>query len=268
MKYSDIRDMHWIRQKKVLKEDFNINLDTSPYTYFKTIIYIELSAILVFFLQKTFLTPNFITLIYALLGVCGGILIGSAQSELVLVGVLIFFFKSVIDWSDGLLARIRKKTSELGSLLDEWAGFVGYYSFIIGLGLYLYNTTNENHFLYLILILLSLRVLDLKVFFYISCILKVMEKNFSIFKKKIINKKIKSIPKNIFLSLIKDSLDDRSRTIDLISFLILLDIFYKEIFILNYIFYAFIVKSIIIYFGNFYIIFFKSYISNLNLKTK
>ena len=151
MKYCDIRDMHWRRQKKVLKEDFNINLDTSPYTYFKTIIYIELSAILVFFLQKTFLTPNFITLIYALLGVCGGILIGSAQSELVIGGVLIFFFKSVIDWSDGLLARIRKKTSELGSLLDGWAGFVGYYSFIIGLGLYLYNTTNENHFLYLIL---------------------------------------------------------------------------------------------------------------------
>lgn len=93
-----------------------------------------------------------------------------------------------------------------------------------------------------------------------------MEKNFSILKKKIINKKKKTISKNIFLSLIKDSLNDRSRTIDLISFLILLDIFYKEIFILNYIFYAFIVKSIIIYFGNFYIIFFKNYLSKLNLK--
>lgn len=184
MKYCDIRDMHWRRQKKVLKEDFNINLDTSPYTYFKTIIYIELSAILVFFLQKTFLTPNFITLIYAFLGVCGGILIGSAQSGLVIGGVLIFFFKSVIDWSDGLLARIRKKTSELGSLLDGWAGFVGYYSFIIGLGLYLYNTTNENHFLYLILTLLSLRVLDLKIFFLYKLYFKSNGKKFFNFKEK------------------------------------------------------------------------------------
>ena len=265
MKYSNIRNINWIQKKKLLEEE-DINLGTSPYTHLKTIIYVELSSILAFILQKTFLTPNFITLIYAILGVSGGILIGSAQSGLVLAGTIIFFFKSAVDWTDGLLARIRKQTSKLGALLDAWAGFVGYYSFIIGLGLYLYNTSNEIHFLYLIILLLFSRVMDVKVFFYIFSILKVIENNLSVFKKKIKDKNKKITSRNIFLYFLKNILDDRARTYDLISLLILLDIFYKEILVLDYIFYAFIIKSMIIYFGNFYLIFFKNYLSKLNLK--
>ena len=54
-------------------------------------------------------------------------------------------FKNVIDWSDGLLARI-KTTSNLGDVLDRWGSIVGYNSFIFGFGFYLYHDSDNNRF--------------------------------------------------------------------------------------------------------------------------
>ncbi len=268
MKYSYIRNMHWMTTKKILKDDFSINLKTSPYTYFKSIIYIEISALIVFFLQSSFITPNYITLFYAFLGLIGGIFIGSAQGDLIIIGAIIFFFKSAIDWSDGLLARLTNKTSALGSLLDDWAGYIGFYSFIIGFSFYLFNTTGELHYIYAIFVILVLKAIDLKNFFYINTVLKIPsnkiinKKDISSFKK---NKKIKE---NIFLFLLRNTLDDRARTIDLICLLILIDFFYREVNFLSYILYAFVFKSLLVFLGNFYLVCFKKFNSNLNLGKK
>ena len=49
MKYNAIRKTHWSAQKKKLKKEFGIDFKNSPYTFFKAAIYIEFSAIIVFF---------------------------------------------------------------------------------------------------------------------------------------------------------------------------------------------------------------------------
>ena len=110
--YNKIRSLHWTGQKKKLKKDFDINIDffSAPYTFLKTFLYIELSSLLVFLIQNTSITPNLITILYALLGIFGGIFLGSGSENLILTGILIFFFKGVLDWTDGLIARLRKET--------------------------------------------------------------------------------------------------------------------------------------------------------------
>ena len=106
-----------------------------------------------FLLQHTGIKPNWITFLYALLGIAGGVLLSTGQENLIIVGVIILFSKVVVDGTDGLLARIKKKTSNLGALLDSWGGLVGEYAFLIGFGMYLFNATQEIHYVYLIILM-------------------------------------------------------------------------------------------------------------------
>ena len=135
MNYINIRKVHYKTQRKLTKEA-NADMDDwlySPYNAFKSRLIIELSAIFIFFLQYTPVKPNWISLSYAISGVIGGILLSTGSEALIISGVLIFFFKGIFDWCDGLLARLKKQTSELGDVLDTWGGLVGSFSFLIGL---------------------------------------------------------------------------------------------------------------------------------------
>ena len=61
------------------------------------------------------------------------------NQNLIFISLLILFSKNSIDWADGLLARVKKQTSTLGAMLDDWAALVSSYSYLIGLGIYLYH---------------------------------------------------------------------------------------------------------------------------------
>ena len=273
--YNKIRRLHWTGQKKKLKKDFDINIDffSAPYTFLKTFLYIELSSLLVFLIQNTSVTPNLITILYALLGIFGGIFLGSGNENLILTGILIFFFKGVLDWTDGLIARLRKETSNLGSLLDEWAGLVGSYSFIIGFGFYLFDTTNQLYFIFISIFIIFIRSLDLKNFFYQNITYKLYKseiKKIQIQKKYLSKNNVKmyGVSKLIvfFKELIQNIFDDRSRSIDFICLLILLDTFFMEIVLLNYIFIFLAIKYTVLFFGGFYLIYYKKYLNKLQLK--
>ena len=273
--YNKIRSLHWTGQKKKLKKDFDINIDffSAPYTFLKTFLYIELSSLLVFLIQNTSITPNLITILYALLGIFGGIFLGSGSENLILTGILIFFFKGVLDWTDGLVARLRKETSNLGSLLDEWAGLVGSYSFIIGFGFYLFDTTNQLYFIFISILIIFIRSLDLKNFFYQNTTYKLYKseiKQIRIQKKYLFKSNVKmyGVSKLIvfFKELFQNVFDDRSRSIDFICLLILLDTFFMEIVLLNYIFIFLAIKYTVLFFGGFYLIYYKKYLNKLQLK--
>ncbi len=147
--YRKIRDRHYKEENIRMKTEGGTDLNkwyVQPYSFLKAIFYIECGSFLVYLLQYTSVTPNFLTINYILLGFLGGIFLSIDNSSLILIATIIFFSKSILDWSDGLLARIKKKTSELGSLLDSWGGLVGDYSFISGLGVYLFNKYQSIHF--------------------------------------------------------------------------------------------------------------------------
>ena len=275
IKYSRLRKLHWSDQKKILKNKFNINISefiSQPYSFFKTVLYIELSSILVFFIQNTIITPNALSISYAILGLLSGVFLATNNENFILAGLIIIFLKGIVDWSDGLLARISKKTSFLGSILDEWGGLIGAYSFIFGFGFYLYNIDNERVFIFLTIFILVLRSLDLKNFFYFTTTYKLYNNEIHKIEHKKLSNKKKEKKYNVekFIYYIKvifqNFLDDRARSIDFICFLIFLDIFYIEITFLKYIFFALAFKYAVLFIGSFYLIYFKDYIKRLNIK--
>ena len=105
-----IRKLHYKEQIKKLGSlgtDIN-NFFSNPYTFFKSRYYIEVSSFLVFFLQFSKISPNFITSIYIVLSLSVLFLLSSNNEILILTSIIILFTKGVLDWSDGLLARIKK----------------------------------------------------------------------------------------------------------------------------------------------------------------
>ncbi len=275
IKYSRLRKLHWSDQKKILKNKFNININefiSQPYSFFKTVLYIELSSILVFFIQNTIITPNALSISYAILGLLSGVFLATNNENFILAGLIIIFLKGIIDWSDGLLARISKKTSFLGSILDEWGGLIGAYSFIFGFGFYLYNINSEKIFIFLTIFILATRSLDLKNFFYFTTTYKLYNNEIHKIEHKKLSNKKKEKKYNVekFIYYIKvifqNFLDDRARSIDFICFLIFLDIFYIEITFLKYIYFVLAFKYAVLFIGSFYLIYFKDYIKRINIK--
>ena len=132
-----IRKYHHKQQiLKLRSMGIPLNFFKSPYTYLKSMYAIETSAILVFLLQNTKVTPNSITWIFVSLGLLSGLFLASNNDTLIFIGLIILFTNSTFDWADGLLARIKNKTSNLGDLLDTWGGLVCVYSYLLGFGIY------------------------------------------------------------------------------------------------------------------------------------
>jgi phosphatidylglycerophosphate synthase len=111
----------------------------SPYTFVKHHFNMELAAILVYLLQWTGIHPNFITYTYLLFGLFGGILLVTKNKLCVLISLVLFFTKGILDWADGHYARLVGKTSLAGEDLDRMCGTVTTVSFYAGLAVYLFN---------------------------------------------------------------------------------------------------------------------------------
>ena len=168
MNYKNIRKLihkNRIKISSIATTDIT-NWRKMPYTALKSKIFFEIASVLIFLLQYTSIKANWISLAYAAFGIIAAVLLSSGIDNMILAGIVIIFFKSILDWIDGDLARLKKQTSELGALIDAWAALVGYYSFLIGLGMYLFNATLEIHFLYVMILMIVIKSLDIKDYTY------------------------------------------------------------------------------------------------------
>lgn len=265
MKYSQIRKLNY----KIRRKNFSYlkKWYSSPYSFIKAIIYIELASALVYFVQNTFITPNIISLLYVILTVIGAIMLSSGVEEMIILGVIIFFLKAVFDWSDGILARIQKQKSYVGYLLDPWGGLIGSYSILIGLGFYLYNFTQEIYFLYVMIFIITIRAIDIKdyAYHYLMYDFFVNNKFYKNKKNKKSKKKEKKISTRLLYikSFFQNLLDNRSRTYDFIGLFIIIELSYDKIILTNYIYYLFLLKFIILFLGGLYLIYYKNYVEKI-----
>ena len=113
--------------------------DRSPYTWFKARFYMNSASWVVYKLQNSLITPNMLTIAYGVVGLIGGILL--ATNRFIWVALLIFFSKGILDWSDGHLVRIQRRSTDFGERLDILCGKIGTISFYLGLSLYFGNFT-------------------------------------------------------------------------------------------------------------------------------
>ena len=259
----NLRKIHYNRSIVNGIKNFNLNMNdwvSHPYTFLKSRFYIEVSCLLVYLAQFTNITPNFLTMIYALLGAIGGVLIACNNSFLIIIGLIVLFTKNIFDWSDGLLAKVKGQSSNLGELLDNWGAIVGSYCFVAGFGFYLFHRSDERLFLIIAFLIILLKSLDLKNFAYQLSMYELFRsknKNEILKKLNLKKKQTYSLYKNIFIIKIKNFLqnflDDRSRSVDFILLLILIDNFYLNIVLIEYVYYYILLRSVLLFLGGMYI---------------
>lgn len=232
------------------------NWKKNPYTFLKARLYMEASAILVYFLIKTRIKANTITIIYALLGLAGGVLLAIPANKTILIAIFIFFLKGILDWSDGHFARIKGETSITGAILDEYGGLLGVLGLQMGLGLYVAQKSGMTIFYYLTLLIPLFYAARVTTFGYNILFNKCLKsEKLKEFKSKNKDEKPNKIFEKRYRAVynrIKNLLDNRARTVDFVCFLILLEIL-KPIFVTWIIFLGFVVREFLIFSVSFYI---------------
>ena len=224
----------------------------SPYSCFKSRIYIELSTILTFFFQYTKISPNQVTFLYILSGVIGGILFSLDNQSLIIIGCIIFYFRSALDWSDGLLARIKEQTSTIGHYLDPWGSYVGHIFFLSGLTIYCYDLTNKILYLFVLISILILKTLDFKNYLYQHSFYEILD-NQNIENKDLTENKVGKKKNNFIYNFIKSFMDERSRTTDSVILIILLNLIYDLSYLIELIVFLYFLKTLITFFGYLYL---------------
>ncbi len=252
----NLRKIHYSFQHK--KFPFLKDWKRSPYTFLKAKFYIETSVVLVFLLLKTSIKPNTITIIYGLCGIAGGILLVFSTKLSILIAIFIFFNKGILDWSDGLLARIKEQTSLTGHILDTYGAQLNSLGLQIGLGFYVAQKSENIWFYYLIPLVPFFYAANLM--HYTRRVLSFPEivsdqlKKFSSEKNKTCFTAIKSknIQKIMLIRKVVESiLDDRARSVDFICLILFLEVFY-DFFWSWIIFCILIIKQFIKFLGAFY----------------
>ena len=238
----------------------------SPYSYFKARFYMELSAVLVFVLQRTDITPNMLTIGYCLLGLIAGVLLGLGTEIGVLAAVFIFFSKGILDWSDGNLARIKNQTSTVGAMLDGYGAILGAMGLQIGLGFYVAGKSSMLVFYYLIPLIPLFFLGKLHNFTLVELFKDYVNKN-ELCKYEqevdISNEKTNNTDKgynnglsckfNRVRNIVNNILDNRARTVDFICLLLLIEVF-TPIFVTWIVFLGFVVKEFLLFWASFFVV--------------
>lgn len=106
------------------------------YRKLKAYLYLTLSPYLTYLFMRAKISPNAVTAAYAILGILGGIFLAIPIKWSILAGIILFYFRPFLDWSDGLLARETGRTSITGDILDNYGSYAGWVPLWAGLGLY------------------------------------------------------------------------------------------------------------------------------------
>jgi len=122
-----------IRRQQYL---YHANTPRKGYTWFKTKLYMECASFVVYWCQNW--NPNIITFLYLISSMIGTMLMFENKA-CVLMGLIIFYFRGVLDWSDGHIARLQNKVTEFGKVFDMCSGFAGALFFYFGVGVYVSN---------------------------------------------------------------------------------------------------------------------------------
>jgi phosphatidylglycerophosphate synthase len=235
-----------------------------PYSAIKGRFFTLMGGVLVYFLLNTKVKPNAISAIYGVLGLVSGLLLAVPFDYCILAGLFIVYFKGILDWTDGLLARNRGETSVSGYFLDAYGGKVGTLSFFVGLGFYVAFKNESLFWYYLVPIVPFSHALVLTQFGKATLFAVIAyPKNFADWKQK--NSEGGSLPTKgsasdvlkskykKYYDIMFNYLDDRARTIDFICLIIFLELYFP----LNVswiIFLLLVVKWGVVFFASFYVL--------------
>ena len=196
----------------------------SPYSYLKSIYYIETASIFLFISQNLIKSPNFVTFLYIFFGVLGAFLINAQEVIFFYIGVFMTFSKGTFDWADGPLARRLNKTSFLGKALDVYGAELCDIAFRISFIFYCLKNFPQFEFI-MLPILFLIMIVKFNVFsgylFYKETINNFSNYNSYLLKSSEYVLKDSLIKKLYFLYI--SLLDARARSVDFLLLILILD---------------------------------------------
>lgn len=232
------------------------------YRKFKAKLYMIVSPWLAYLFMKAKITPNTVTVAYIVMGILGGIFLAIPIKWFILAGIILFYFRPFLDWADGLLARATNQTSITGDVLDPYGALVGWVALWAGMGLYVASKSGEVIFFYLTPIIPAIFALNIILFgqsrlfdkHIVEAIRDYIQKKHSpmmlitansdlIIRYPKITKAIRALDK-VF--------ESNARTVDLICLVILLELLLPNFFISWYLFLAFLLWEIVLFWAQFY----------------
>ncbi|MDA0748760.1 MAG: NTP transferase domain-containing protein [bacterium] len=110
-------------------------------------------------LVHTPVTPNQISIVTMLITFLSAWWIATGDYFLLAMGGLLFQFASIVDGSDGEIAKLKFMGSRLGEWVDTLADNVSYVVFFIGVSVGMYHLTGETFLLALGLVAVALNIL-------------------------------------------------------------------------------------------------------------
>lgn len=255
------------------------NWKKNPYTWFKAKFYMEMSTILAYLLLKTKIKANTVTVIYALLGIFGGIFLAIPYQWIIILGVLIFYLRGILDWTDGVVARERNQTSVTGDILDTYGASTGWVCLWVGLSLYIIQKSFVNvayispdfsritlflfhHFIYALPVIPTFFALDIIIHakhrLYTNHISRAIQQNLE--KKQdqkaspYIISPVKSPKAKKIMQVLNAVFDHRARFVDFICLVIVLELMFPALFISWIIFMLFLCWKLVCFIAFFIVI--------------
>ena len=233
----------------------------SPYTFVKSIYYMETASLFLFITQKFIKSPNLITLLYIFSGISGSFLLNSPNKVLLFIGIFLIFTRGTFDWADGPLARRLNKTSFLGHVLDSYGAYINDAAFRVAFIYYTLKNFEDITFL-LPIFVFTLLLTDFRIYSDSQILnTKKDSKNKHIkthnFETNHVNESIKISNLKKWYALYISILDDRSRSIDFLLLIILFDYIldYDLTFLLLSLSILIVLRAIVIYVAGFYFAF-------------
>lgn len=107
-------------------------------------------------LARVGLNPNWLTTLTLVLSLVGAWFAGTANYPFIVLGALLFQVASILDGSDGELARLTLKTSRFGEWYSELAGHFRYFFFFGALGVSAWKVSGSKVYLFALIILAAL----------------------------------------------------------------------------------------------------------------
>ena len=224
------------------------------YSKVKALMCIEIGAILAFLAIKFKIKPNAITFSFIFLVFLATFFLSTGNDVLIIFGLIIFFLKNTLDLIDGYVARSTNQTSNLGHILDVWAGVISHMLFQIATCLYVYSKTLNSFFLYVSLIIAVLSFLDFKKH-YLSLSKKESEEKIASdwkLKKQNIAEKFSGAIKYLVKLLLILDYDGRSRYTDLVILIVLIEVFKSQLILTHIIVLIWLSTSIAKFFYKLY----------------
>tara|TARA_Y100000590_G_scaffold470011_1_gene661276 strand:+ start:3865 stop:4686 length:822 start_codon:yes stop_codon:yes gene_type:complete len=207
------------------KSPYLVDFKNNPYSFLKARYYMFFASVIVYFIRDSSIHPNTITKIYIFMGFLGAALLAIPITPFNYLALLLIFSKGILDWADGHLARINENTSLTGHVLDIYGARIHSITFSVALGIYEYYLFGKNElFLFALFIYPFCYGTLLTKFSYRYIFDSITKESKSEITDShepsiTIDKKYKKTYS--FFSLF---LDDRSRTIDFVLLLILIEL--------------------------------------------